>query len=289
MTQRLCAAAALVACVTAPAAAQDWYGGAAVTLDRFSTDDDGTDRGNATGLGGQGFAGVAFGDRLYAEGDLSLSGVSSIQDPFQLGLVAGEVLAGRFGRDFGAFSVEGVLGTMTAVSGESDVFGLPDIERGVLAISGSYRLNDDLVGGLMIGRLDGDGDGASNADAFRDLTHLMGHVDYRLNADWTIVGSAAFGSGVVDQDDDDASVRALAVEARYGLPKLGLTAFVGLSNTYMKQTDPDDVNDNDDASRVGVFAGVRWVFGANGATRARSRVPLPDYLTWLAMSDGILE
>lgn len=291
MTQRLCAAAALAACVFSPAAAQDWYGSAELSFDRFSTDDDGRDEGWSSELGGAGVAGVAFGEGYFAEGELAFAGVSSIQDPLQRGLRTGEGLAGRFGRDLGAFSVEGILGTMSVVSGNNDAPGLPETDRTLTAVAGSYRFDDKITGGLLVGRLDGDGlvAGPSAADSFRGLNHVVGHLDYRLNADWTIVGSAAYGAGTLDEDNDDGSVRSLSVEARYDLQKLGLTAYVGLSDTYMDQTDPDDVNDNDDARRVSLFAGVRWVFGATGDRRARQRVPLPDYLTWIAMSDGTLE
>ncbi|MEL6644670.1 MAG: hypothetical protein AAFQ79_12110 [Pseudomonadota bacterium] len=291
MTKRIAAMAAALATLAGPGLAQDWYGAAELSLERFTTDDDGVDEGASEQLNGQGFAGLTFSEDLYAEVDVVLSGVFSIDTPTQRGLRNGEVLVGRIGRDFGDYSIEGILGTLSVVSGNNDAPGLPSVGRTLGAVAGTYRIDDDLSAGVLIGRMDGDPlkDGPSGADAFSDLNHIVGHVDYKLNDDWVIVASAAYGTATLDQDRDDGAVRYLALEAQYAVPKAGLTAFVGLSDTRFWQDDPDDLADDDDASRISLFAGVRWTFGARGETRARDRVPLPDYLTWMAVSDGTLE
>lgn len=291
MTKRMIALAAAWATLAVPGLAQDWYGGAELSLDRFDTDDDGTDEGTSMQLNGQGFVGLSFAEDWYAEVDATLSGVFSIDNPEQRGLRDGEMLIGRVGRDFGPYSVEGILGTLSVVSGNNNAPGLPSVGRTLGAVAGTYRFDEDLRAGVLVGRVDGDPleDGPSGADAFSDLNHIVGHLDYQLNQDWVIVASAAYGTATLDQDRDDGAVRHLYVEAQYAVPKVGITAFVGLSDTRFWQDDPDDAADNDDASRVSLFAGVRWTFGARGEDRARDRVPLPDYLTWMAVSDGTLE
>lgn len=291
MTQRICAAAAFAACMTAPALAQDWYGAVDVTLDSFEMDDDGEDEGNSMEFGGHGFAGLTFAEDWYAEGELSFASVFSIDTPVQRGLRDGEVLSARVGKTLGALSLEGILATMSVVSGNNDAPGLPEVERTVIAGAGTYRFDENIVGGLLIGRLEGDefSDGPSGLDAFDGFNHLAAHVDYRLNDEWSIIGSFAYGTGDMDFDRDTGSVRHLAVEARYAFAKRPIDAYVGLADTRFWQQDPDESADNDEASRVSLFAGVRWTFGDIRDGRGRERMPLPDYLTWIAVSDGTLE
>ena len=96
--------------------------------------------------------------------------------------------------------------------------------------------------------------------------------------------NAAFGWREMDGAPNTGRVQEFGLGAAYTFANPNLSAFAEYRYVRTDQTDEGDF-----AIENSFGLGVAWAFGSAGAGRAASRASLPNYLEWVASSDGHLE
>ncbi|NKB28600.1 MAG: hypothetical protein GKR99_14020 [Rhodobacteraceae bacterium] len=185
----------------------------------------------------------------------------------------------------GTYSVEGILGTVSAVSGDNDGPGDPEIERQFLAVAASLKASDQLRIDGLLGRIDGDTTtSGSNGDAFHEFDHASIDLTYAVSDRWAIGVGATVGYGNVDDVPNPGRLHEWRLSATHSFADPNMSAFI-----EARRSSYDDPAESDYVIEEHVALGFTWTFGDHGAARQRNGAALPNYSEWLAIADGGLE
>ena len=267
------------------AAAQDFYGSVGLDLGAYAIEDTGDDEGTGQVGTAEITIGAAFDGGVFVELDGRVGYAFNLTDPSENnGLRDGHLLALRFGRDFGEFTLEGFASYMEVTSGDNNDPGEAAVGRYALGIGGQYDVSDMLSVNGLIGFLDGDGSSTpSHIGAFREFAHVAIGVDYVASDDWVLSADTFYGSGVLASDAAHGYAYGVSLEATYQFENPQISASFGVRHSvYQHPTYPEDANETH------LIAGIQIDLG-NDRGRLSSRPSLPNYLEWIASSDGHLD
>ncbi len=261
--------------------AQDIYGGVDLSLGYTDVTDNGFPEGHSGGITGSAFAGRTFGNGFFAEGDLRLQ-LYDTQDFSNSSLDDSQLVALRFGRDWGTTTGEAILGYTMAHTFEGTT------GRGFFAIAGTHELSPGMTVTGLLGYLDGtDGTDDDGLDGYSEMVHVSLGANYQINDRFGLWGNATYGEGIMDDDtprDELGRVQEVALGLDYTFANPALKGYLGVSYADHYQGGEDD-----SAYEKWVNLGVVWTFGDTGKRGSRTRPVLPQYENWLATSASILE
>jgi hypothetical protein len=278
--------AALSAFGVTAASAQSFYGAAELSFGNYSVDDTGSDEGTGNLSTLNAYIGTGFGNGYFAEGEVRLKQASSLSNPgANNGMRDASMYALRVGKEFGAFSLDGFVGQLSATSGDNDDPGDATIQRHFYGLSGGFDISDQTYLSGLIGHLNGNTTGfGSNYDAFSNFSHISVGVDHNFSSSWALSVSATKGWGEMAGLPNNGSVQELGLGVTYTFADPNMHAFAEVRRARYDQTDDGDYAIEDHYS-----IGFVMAFGNSGTGRTSNRTNLPNYLEWLTASDGHLE
>ncbi|WP_377507041.1 hypothetical protein [Octadecabacter sp. R77987] len=238
--------------------------------------DNGSPEGTGTGIALQGFVGFQADNGMRYELDYGVRSESG--DGGYDGLFSSRMIALRAARAFGAIEAEGIIGQVFEEAGDGTA------TRQFALVGGTYDVSPQIYVQGALGYLSPDENGSDGNDAVRDLTTFSISGGYDISDRLNVELGYTYGEGIMDGDDDPATIQSASLGVRYDLNIDGMSVYGRYIAGDYYQGGEDDT-----AIEQRIELGVTMAFGGDGAARNARRIDIPRYDDWMAVTGSVIE